>query len=143
MPLQISGEGYREFSEPRFFECETIAHVRQIRNPVDRAHAIVAPSSGAYIYLYKFYSDLEDADDGGSILQPTNSQVEGRWRRILNSADFAGGAAATGNLFGSGSPEGAVTGSRGYTYFDTANQIFYVKNTGDDSDTGWLAMIGA
>lgn len=43
----------------------------------------------------------------------------------------------TNGASGSGSPEGAVTGSPGKTYVNTANNDFYVKVTGTGK-TGWV-----
>lgn len=54
---------------------------------------------------------------------------------------ISSGGGAGGTLYGSGSPEGAVTGSRGYTYVDTANNAFYVKTSGDSTNTGWTALM--
>lgn len=48
---------------------------------------------------------------------------------------------ADGTLFGAGDPEGSVTGSRGDTYYDTSTQAFYVKASGDATNTGWSALI--
>ena len=51
--------------------------------------------------------------------------------------------AATGanySMSGSGSPEGVVQGSPGYTYWDLTNGTFYVKNTGTGT-TGWQSLI--
>lgn len=55
----------------------------------------------------------------------------------------SGGSGTDGTLFGSGDPEGAVTGSRGDTYLDTSVSppIFYAKATGDSTTTGWVALI--
>lgn len=43
---------------------------------------------------------------------------------------------------GSGDPNGVVTGSPGDTYVSTAGgagTTFYVKESGVDTDTGWVA----
>lgn len=45
-----------------------------------------------------------------------------------------------GGLADSGSPEGVVTASPGRTYFDSANDVFYVKKTGNGS-IGWVQLI--
>ena len=45
-------------------------------------------------------------------------------------------------LSGAGSPENAVIGSVGYLFLRTdggANTTLYVKESGDDTDTGWAA----
>lgn len=43
-----------------------------------------------------------------------------------------------GNFAGSGSPEGVVVGQPGDTYANTANGDFWVKQTGDSTNTGWV-----
>lgn len=50
---------------------------------------------------------------------------------------------ADGTLYGAGSPEGAVSGSRGDTYVDTSAvpPAFYAKASGDATTTGWIALI--
>lgn len=45
-------------------------------------------------------------------------------------------------LRGAGSPEGAITASVGRLYVDTAGgagTVLYVKESGDATDTGWVA----
>lgn len=55
-------------------------------------------------------------------------------------ADNAGGGGGGGLAFstGTGSPEGAVTGSPGDTYWDTATDFKYTKVTGIATNTGWF-----
>lgn len=54
------------------------------------------------------------------------------------TADGSGSGA--GGLEGSGTPEGSVTAEPGATYFDSSNNIFYVKKTGT-GNTGWHELI--
>jgi hypothetical protein len=85
MPQTVTGENYREFSEPRFFECESISQVRQIRNPVDKAHAIVG--SGSSARMFKYDASSASADNGTSTLRPSNPNlILGCWLEIA----FAG-----------------------------------------------------
>lgn len=84
MPQTVSGEGYRDFSEPRFFECESLEDVSKIRHPADKAHAIVAPADGGGMEVYKFRHGDTASATGLDILAANNSQVSGRWRRLTN-----------------------------------------------------------
>ncbi len=59
--------------------------------------------------------------------------------KILNA--IAGGGGGGGGLSGSGSPQGAQVASPGQTYWDTAGQSLWVKNTGV-GNTGWVQLIG-
>lgn len=58
----------------------------------------------------------------------------------LERAAGSGGGGGSGLTFstGSGSPEGVVTGSPGDTYWDTANDFYYIKVTGTATNTGWM-----
>lgn len=138
MPLTVTGEGYRDFSEPRFFECETSSQVEQIRTPADKAHAIVAADDGTTdMEVWKF--DLASAAAASATVKvPDNPAyaANGRWFKIPGF----GGGGNTSSSAGSGSPEGVVTRSPGATYWDVTNQVFYVKDTGT-GDTGWVALI--
>lgn len=59
---------------------------------------------------------------------------------LLNSG--GGGGGGTGATYsGSGSPEGSQTGSPGNTYWDATNNVFYVKDTGSGTNTGWRELI--
>lgn len=51
------------------------------------------------------------------------------------------GSGADGTLFGAGSPEGSQSGSRGDTYYDTTNDTFWVKKSGDTTTTGWIQVV--
>jgi hypothetical protein len=98
MPQTITGEGYREFSEPRFFECETVAHVRQIRNPCDKAFALMGADDGSTDFtVYKFNLASVTADDGSSVLKPSNPAFDatGRWIKIPTGG---GGGGPTGDV---------------------------------------------
>jgi hypothetical protein len=53
-----------------------------------------------------------------------------------------GAAAPTTALYGVGSPEGAVVGSRGWTYGDTSDGTFYWKMSGDGTNTGLFLIAG-
>lgn len=48
---------------------------------------------------------------------------------------------STVGLSGVGSPEGVVTADVGDWYYDTFNQQFYYKETGDDTNTGWIFVV--
>lgn len=64
----------------------------------------------------------------------TERQLEAK---ILNVVTGGGG----GGEAGAGSPEGVVTADPGTTYFDTTNEIFWVKQTGA-GNTGWYQLVG-
>lgn len=142
MPILIDGDSYRE-AVSAAYEAATLAQVRQIRNPVNLAWCFVAPANGSFFYLYKFDITSTAADDGGGTLKPNNVAytTAGRWIRNVNSADFAGGGGSTGTYVGSGSPEGATVASPGNTYWDTAGQALWLKNTGSSTNTGWVLVV--
>jgi len=74
---------------------------------------------------------------GGS----TPNRNDTKWfilQRILGKLDDGVG----GGLSGTGSPEGATLGNVGQTYWDYTNNIFYVKDTGNGTNTGWFAIVG-
>lgn len=117
MPLVISGEGYRDFSEPRFFEVATLADIAKIRNPVDKAHAILIPTTGGAISVWKFYAGDTTSADGFTILAPLNTQVTGRWRLGEDQVDVtAVGADPTGTLDSSAAIQTAI---------DTGRNVFF------------------
>jgi hypothetical protein len=52
------------------------------------------------------------------------------------------GSAVSGvGISGSGSPESVVTADPGTTYWDATNNIFYVKDSGTGTNTGWREII--
>lgn len=51
-----------------------------------------------------------------------------------------GGGVAGGGLTGVVNPEGNVTGVPGQTYWNSANQSFWIKNSGT-GNTGWVQLI--
>lgn len=63
--------------------------------------------------------------------------------KILNrlNAMSSGGGTGGAGVVGSGSPEGVVTAPAGTTYFDSTNDIFWVKETGSGS-SGWYQLVG-
>lgn len=137
MPLTINGEGYRDFSEPRFFECEDSSQVEQINLPVDKAHAIVAADDGSTdMALWKFDAS-STAAASVSVLIPDNPAYAsvGRWILIPT-----GSSGTTSSSAGSGSPEGVVTRGPGATYWDYTNQVLYIKDSGN-GNTGWISIL--
>lgn len=84
MPLTVYGELYRDFSEPRFFECETTAQVRQIRMPADKSHALVSADDGSTSLLLWKFNLTSTAAASATILVPINPAyaVAGRWIKI-------------------------------------------------------------
>lgn len=82
MPLQVDGENYRTFSEPRIFEAAALADIAKIRDPVNKAYALLAPTTGASLDAWKFYSGDSTSADGFDVVTPSNTQVSGRWRRL-------------------------------------------------------------
>lgn len=53
----------------------------------------------------------------------------------------SGGGGGGGGSVGVVDPNGAVTGSPGDLYFNSANQTFWVKASGTSTDTGWIQLI--
>lgn len=138
MPLTVDGEGYRDFSEPRFFETTSTAEVEQIRQPVHKAHALVGVADGSTtLGLWKFDS-ASVAAASATVLVPDNPAYAsiGRWINI----PVGGGSGGGGTFSGAGTPEGTKVAPVGSTYWDTTNLIFYVKNTGV-GNTGWRELI--
>jgi hypothetical protein len=59
---------------------------------------------------------------------------------ILNNS--GGGGGGTGATYsGSGSPEGVQSGNPGNVYWDATNNVFYVKDTGTGTNTGWRELV--
>lgn len=56
----------------------------------------------------------------------------------LRDSGIGGGG---GGLSGVGSPEGAVLGSPGTTYYEPATGQFWVKGTGTGTTTGWVLLV--
>lgn len=141
MPLQVQGEGYRDFGEPRFFTCEVTAQVQQIYMPVDKSHALVALANGTVVFeLWKF-DESSTAAGGLNVLVPLNPffASAGRWIRI----PFGGGSSGAFNYGGHGSPEGVQVALPFSTYWDDDNFAFYVKRLGTgNTSTGWHELIG-
>jgi hypothetical protein len=63
-------------------------------------------------------------------------------RIVVEESGVAGDPAAPPVIGNSGvvNPEGVVVGTVGQTYFNTANETFWVKKTGS-GNTGWLQLI--
>lgn len=73
----------------------------------------------------------------------TPRREDPRWRilqKILGATIAGGGGGGGGLAFhtGTGSPEGAVSGSPGDTYWDTSTGFKWTKVTGSATTTGWL-----
>lgn len=138
MPLTVSGESYRTFSEPRFFEAETTAQVLLVRNPVHKAHALVAAADGSTGLVFWKFDSASVAVAAAGVLVPLNPAYVARGRWILVAA---GGTGSAGSYAGSGSPEGVQTAVVGSSYWDTAGQTYFVKNIGS-GNTGWVNLVG-
>lgn len=54
---------------------------------------------------------------------------------------IANNGSGTGGETGSGSPEGVLTAEPGTTYWDSTNEIFWVKDSGS-GNTGWFQLVG-
>lgn len=50
-------------------------------------------------------------------------------------------AQAGGELAGLGSPQGVVSAIPGQTYLDTSGGHFWAKQTGINTNTGWLMLV--
>lgn len=141
MPLTKLGESYREFSEPRFFEAETVAHVRAIPWPVDKAFALQGVASGGAQTLYKFDSGSVAADNGTTILKPLNPfyTALGRWYSVLTGTNSGGGGGGSNFLSGHGNPNAAVVGTlQGQTYLDLDTGSLWAFGGTPSTNTGWV-----
>lgn len=58
----------------------------------------------------------------------------------LNAMSSGGGTGGAGAV-GTGSPEGVVTAPPGTTYFDTAGDGLWIKESGA-GNTGWTQIVG-
>lgn len=138
MPQTVTGEGYRDFSEPRFFEAVLQSQIEQIRQPVDKAHVLVAAADGSTnLAVWKFDAS-STAASSSTVIVPLNPAFAslGRWIDL----QVGSGSGNTTSSSGSGSPEGVVSRSPGALYWDTTGQSLYVKNTGS-GNTGWLSIL--
>jgi hypothetical protein len=79
-------------------------------------------------------SKYVDTDTGDRYTKESGDGTLTGW-----TADGSGGGGA-GGLEGSGSPEGVETAEPGATYWDSSNNIFYVKASGS-GNTGWRELI--
>lgn len=78
---------------------------------------------------------------GATNLQPgssgsTSTPVAGDQTKFQSG----GGGFTTPSLIGAGTPEGSIRGSVGNLYWDTTANVLYVKDTGANTITGWVAM---
>lgn len=77
----------------------------------------------------------------------TPRRSDAQWaiqQKILGAlVDGAGGSGGSGNLSGTGSPEGSVTANPGRLYVDTATTppSIWAKATGTGTNTGWVIEI--
>lgn len=137
MPLRFSGENYREWSEPRFYEAQTNAQVQQIELPVDKAFAMVADDTTPDdLTMWKFNKD-SNAVASSTVIVPTNPAytAAGRWIR----KQAGGGGSGADFLSGHGSPEGVVTGDiQGQTYLDLDSNALWSFAGTIGTDTGWV-----
>jgi hypothetical protein len=140
MPLIVQGEGYYTYDSGKVLDAETIARVRQVYEPVNKEYCLLSADDGSTgLQIWKFDLNSVAVDDGLTVLKPLNPQyaVAGRWI-LVSTSSTAGGS----GLAGAGSPEGVVIGNPGWTYWDTTNQVLYVKNTGTGTNTGWQNLVG-
>jgi hypothetical protein len=142
IPLTISGQGYRTFSEPRFFECPAQSDITLIEYPVDKAHAIVAAADGSTYAMWKFDS-ASVAAASSTVIVPLNPQyaVRGRWIKLPSG----GGSGGSGGIqSGSGDPEGVANATNGQLYWNTAasptGQSLWA-NLATSGTTGWYLLI--
>lgn len=57
------------------------------------------------------------------------------------SRGFGCCGSGAGGLVGTGSPEGVVTADPGTSYLDESTNSFWYKETGTDTNTGWIQLI--
>ncbi len=142
MPLTSEGEGYRTFSEPRFFECIAESEVEQIELPVNKAHAIVAAADGSTYEMWKF-DNASTAGASGTVIVPLNPLFVdvGRWIKL----PAGGGSGGSGGLQSdSGDPEGVANANAGQLYFNTdaspSGQSLWA-NLSTSGTTGWFLLL--
>lgn len=101
-------------------------------------------SMGDLMELALLAQIVQNGSTGGgggvtSIIAGTNvtiSPVGGTGAVTIN----ASGGGSVG-IVGTGAPNGAVVGSIGQNYTDTAAQTFWIKETGNATNTGWVQFI--
>lgn len=77
----------------------------------------------------------QTADPGSTYVQTTNG---GRlWYKITGTGN-TGWDYQRKSTIGTGSPNGVVIGRPGDKYFDEAADTLYTKESGADTNTGWL-----
>lgn len=121
---------------------ETIAALRAIpdaNSPSWSSLAFALTGGGATFRdgisrLYMWDPTSVAADNGDSIIQPTDITAAGRWRLVAGGGSGAPGAAL---YAGAGSPEGVITAAVGSKYTDTVTGDSYSKRTGA-GNTGWV-----
>jgi len=142
MPLTTSGEGYRTFSEPRFFECVLESEIEEIEWPVNKAHAIVAAADGSTYEMWKFDAE-STAAASATVILPLNPRFVdvGRWIKLPAGGGGGGGG---GLQSGSGDPEGVANASDGQFYFNTdsspTGQSLW-GNLSTSGTTGWFKFL--
>lgn len=84
MPQTRTGEGYRDFSEPRFYEAAALSDITKINRPPDKAHALLATNDSGALEAFKFQSDSTDTADNYDVITPLNPafSARGRWHRV-------------------------------------------------------------
>lgn len=107
MPLTTNGEGYRTFTDVCVFEATTTAQIRQIFQPIDKGHVLMAPDDGSGgLQIFKF--DLENTSGASAtVLIPNNPfyAVSGRWVLIATATSSGGGGAnMQGVIYSAGTP---------------------------------------
>jgi hypothetical protein len=106
------------------------------------------PGDSLQIALVKAVAWLSDLTSAMSVQQiypvmtanPGDSLQVNAVKLVAHLSALSGGGGVGGGLAfttGAGSPEGAVSGSPGDTYWNTSNDTYYVKVTGSATNTGW------
>ena len=100
---------------------------------------LVTSNSSALPALEHGITIDNDGDVGiGTTSPDANLDVEtsagSEFIRLTTAAD------SIGMYGGAGSPEGAVTAQLSSIYFDYTNGAAYVKDTGDNTNTGWQVV---
>lgn len=106
------------------------------------------PDDSLQIALVKIVAWLSDLTTGMAVQQiypvmtanPGDSPQTSLVKIVAHLAAYTGGGGGGSGLTfstGSGSPEGSVVGSPGDSYWDTTNNLYYVKVTGTATNTGW------
>lgn len=106
--------------------------------------SMVVASSTGFLYVTPTIASTHIIPQLGNTYDIGTSSTQGSYRNIFLQGKIVwnGVTNTVYDSFGNGSPEGVVTASQGSTYRSFnggSGTTFYVKETGTNSNTGWIA----